>query len=135
MKKCVLQYQKTEETQDNFELSDSGKPEILKKLGNMDPSENFNFGSKTNYELADNIDNLPIDENKDFKDFKEEDDCVMNADELGDKTEPIVETMPETNAKKQPKDINCISDSEESFNMSKNEIKMDKNTKVNFKKL
>jgi len=50
MKKCVLQYLKAEENQDNFELSDSSKqPEILKKLGNMDPNEHFNFSSsKTN---------------------------------------------------------------------------------------
>lgn len=83
MKKCVLQYLKAEENQDNFELSDSSKqPEILKKLGNMDPNENFNFGStKTNYELADGQqDSVP----DDSKDLKDEDDRVMTSDELGD---------------------------------------------------
>lgn len=36
--------------------------------------------------------------------------------------------------KKNSKDSSCISDSEDSFNMSKNEIKLDKNVRVNFKK-
>jgi len=45
----------------------------------MDPNDNFNFGSKYNLELSD-IESMP-DENKDFK---EDDDCVMNTDDLGD---------------------------------------------------
>jgi len=36
--------------------------------------------------------------------------------------------------KKNSKDSSCISDSEDSFNMSKNEIKLDKNVRVSFKK-
>lgn len=53
----------------------------------MDPNENFKFGSKCNLEISDSIDNMPMDDNKDFKDQKEDDDCVMNADELGDTTD------------------------------------------------
>lgn len=149
MKKCVLQYLKAEENQDNFELSDSSKqPEILKKLANMDPNENFNFSSnKVNFELADcNQDSIP----NDAKDLKDEDDRAMTSDDLGDnqypinKSDPDNEFMPNTNdinnmsgisgIKKQSKDSMCISDSEDSFNMSKNEIKLDKNVRVNFKK-
>jgi hypothetical protein len=34
----------------------------------MDPNENFKFGSKSNLEISDSIDNMPMDDNKDFKD-------------------------------------------------------------------